>query len=233
MAKYDRCTSLPVTIGGGRLATLWAGAAYGAAYRGDDGAFYKSNGECWRQMVEVPLVPEEVVPAKSESQRRKYDGCTSLTVPSGGGRTAILWAGAVCRGDDDVSYRSDGHVWRLMEEDHPPVPEEVVPAKSESQRRKETPMCTGVLDYFPDALAAVARASRVGNDKHNPGQPLHWARDKSNDHADCVVRHMATRTEIESESGETHAVHALWWALAMVQEMEEKRLGIPPRVTPV
>ena len=202
MAKYDRCTSLPVTIGGGRLATLWAGAAYGAAYRGDDGAFYKSNGECWRQMVEVPLVPEEVVPAKSESQRRKYDGCTSLTVPSGGGRTATLWAAAVCRGDDDVSYRSDGHVWRLMEEDHPPVPEEVVPAKSESQRRKETPMCTGALDYFPDALAAVAR-------------------------------HMATRTEIESESGETHAVHALWWALAMVQEMEEKRLGIPPRVTPV
>ena len=102
-----------------------------------------------------------------------------------------------------------------------------------SEERKQYPIVSGCLDYFRDALLEVSHVSWLGNQKHNPGQPLHWARDKSNDHADCVVRHMATRTEIESESGETHAVHALWWALAMVQEMEEKRLGIPPRVTPV
>ena len=36
------------------------------------------------------------------------------------------------------------------------------------------------------ALAEVARVSKAGNDQHNPGQPLHWARDKSADHADCV-----------------------------------------------
>jgi hypothetical protein len=31
------------------------------------------------------------------------------------------------------------------------------------------------LDYFPDALAAVAQISYQGNQKHNPGEPLHWA----------------------------------------------------------
>jgi hypothetical protein len=45
-----------------------------------------------------------------------------------------------------------------------------------ASERKATPIATGVLDYFPLALAEVARVSRIGNDQHNPGQPLHWAK---------------------------------------------------------
>ena len=37
--------------------------------------------------------------------------------------------------------------------------------------RKEQPVATGVLDYFPDALLAVANLSLVANDQHNPGSP--------------------------------------------------------------
>lgn len=94
--------------------------------------------------------------------------------------------------------------------------------KTESQLRKETPLCAGVLDYFPDALSAVARVSYKGNEKHNPGQPLHWSREKSSDHADCVVRHMATRNKIDPESGETHLAHAAWRVLAELQLQQEK-----------
>lgn len=92
----------------------------------------------------------------------------------------------------------------------------------ESAKRKATPICTGVLDYFPDALAAVARVSKAGNDKHNPGQPLHWSRGKSNDHADCVVRHLATRDQIDVTDGETHLAHAAWRVLALLQLQQEK-----------
>lgn len=99
------------------------------------------------------------------------------------------------------------------------------PEKSESQRRKDTPVWSGVLRYFPDAIAAVARLSKAGNDKHNPGEPLHWSRGKSNDHGDCLVRHQLTPDELDPETNELHAVAVAWRALAQLQILEEKRLS--------
>ena len=49
----------------------------------------------------------------------------------------------------------------------------------DSAMRKTFPMATGLLDYFPDACAEVARISYLGNEKHNPGEPMHHARGKS------------------------------------------------------
>lgn len=60
----------------------------------------------------------------------------------------------------------------------------------DSATRKLMPVASGCLAYFPDALLLVAWVSRVGNEKHNPGQPLHWAKEKSTDEFDCEVRHM-------------------------------------------
>jgi hypothetical protein len=77
-------------------------------------------------------------------------------------------------------------------------------------------MCTGVLDYFPDALAEVARVSKAGNDQHNPGQPLHWAREKSTDHADCIVRHLTERGTRDTD-GQLHSAKTAWRALALLQ----------------
>lgn len=93
-------------------------------------------------------------------------------------------------------------------------------------QRKDVPLCTGVLDYFPAAFAAVARLSKFGNDKHNPGQPLHWARGKSMDHADCLLRHLADRGITDPETGMSHTVEVAWRALALLQEEEEAR-GAP------
>lgn len=97
-----------------------------------------------------------------------------------------------------------------------------------SEQRKEYPMATGLLDYFPDACAEVAHVSFLGNQKHNPGQPLHWSRAKSADHADCVVRHYSTRTGMDGHV--LHLAEAAWRAMADLQiALEEKfKLDPPP-----
>ena len=92
----------------------------------------------------------------------------------------------------------------------------------DKQERKDTPITTGVLDYFPDAIAEVARVSKAGNDQHNPGQPLHWARGKSTDHADCIVRHLIDRGTMDVD-GQRHSAKVAWRALALLQqELEDE-----------
>lgn len=88
--------------------------------------------------------------------------------------------------------------------------------KMTSEERKNRPMATGVLDYFPDALAYVAHVSKIGNDKHNPGQSLHWSKDKSSDHADCIVRHLIDRGSLDPD-GVRHSGYLAWRALALLQ----------------
>lgn len=82
--------------------------------------------------------------------------------------------------------------------------------------RKAVPICTGVLDYFPDALAEVARVSRTGNDQHNPGQPLHWDKSKSADEADALLRHLAERGKRDLD-GMRHSAKVSWRSLALLQ----------------
>ncbi len=92
--------------------------------------------------------------------------------------------------------------------------------------RKEIPLARGLLDYFPAALAAVAAVSKAGNDQHNPGQPMHHARGKSTDHADCIVRHLVDRGTVDSD-GQRHSAKVAWRALALLQEELEAEAGAP------
>lgn len=101
-----------------------------------------------------------------------------------------------------------------------------------SEARKRIPMSSGLFDYFPDALAAVAEVSWFGNEKHNPGQPLHWSRGKSMDHADCIVRHLSQRgdfdiIEIDGQQYKIrHTAYLAWRALALLQQELEKDCGL-------
>ena len=87
---------------------------------------------------------------------------------------------------------------------------------TDSQERKGIPITTGVLDYFPLAIAEVAKCSKAGNDQHNPGQPLHWAKGKSTDHADCIPRHLIDRGAFDTD-GIRHSAKLAWRALALLQ----------------
>ncbi len=93
----------------------------------------------------------------------------------------------------------------------------------DSGERKRTPIASGVLDYFPDALAEIAKVSWHGNEKHNAGEPLHWAREKSTDHDDCIIRHFLQRGQRDKE-GLRHSAMMAWRALAYLQlEIEADR----------
>jgi hypothetical protein len=95
-----------------------------------------------------------------------------------------------------------------------------------AEERKARPMAEGLLWYFPDALAAVANVSKVGNDQHNPGQPMHHARGNSTDHADCIIRHLVDAGSLDSD-GLRHTAKVAWRALALLQEELERDLNLP------
>lgn len=86
-----------------------------------------------------------------------------------------------------------------------------------AMERKATPVYSGVLKYFPDALKAVAQCSLAGNEQHNPGQPLHWDRSKSADELDALTRHLmeAGTTDVD---GILHSTKVAWRALANLQK---------------
>ena len=78
----------------------------------------------------------------------------------------------------------------------------------DSAARKEYPVFSGLLQYFPSALAAIAHHSFKGNEKHNPGLPLHHDRAKSSDEPDALVRHLM----------EGDYVGMAWRALSLLQK---------------
>ncbi len=102
---------------------------------------------------------------------------------------------------------------------------------TDSLERKNYPLLSGCLKYFPAALAGVANVSKLGNDKHNPGLPLHHARGKSMDHGDCILRHLVDTEDLISAQGQGAAVtpeqilfeasQLAWRALAYSQELHE------------
>ena len=94
---------------------------------------------------------------------------------------------------------------------------------AEALARKHCPVATGVLDYFPDALRAIAEVSYQGNEQHNPGSPLHWDRAKSTDEADALIRHFLQRGTSDTD-GMLHSAKMAWRALALLQK-ELERVG--------
>lgn len=100
----------------------------------------------------------------------------------------------------------------------------------DSKTRKGIPLHKGLFAYFPSALAAVAQVSRVCNDKHNPGQPIHWSKENSNDHQDALLRHLIdTSSDPEArdpEDGTLLAAKVAWRALANLQVLHDNGVDI-------
>ena len=87
---------------------------------------------------------------------------------------------------------------------------------TEAKARKCVPLFSGLVKYFPDALAAVAACSQAGNEQHHPGKPLHWDKSKSTDEHDALMRHLFEAGTIDTD-GIRHSAKVAWRALAALQ----------------
>ena len=93
----------------------------------------------------------------------------------------------------------------------------------DAKARKDLPIFSGFIKYFPDAMVAVAELSRKGNDQHNPGKPLFWDRSKSGDELDALSRHLLDSGTLDTD-GVRHSAKVAWRAMANLQkEIERER----------
>ena len=94
--------------------------------------------------------------------------------------------------------------------------------ETDKNKRKQIPIFTGLIKYFPKALAEVARVSYIGNQQHHPDKPLHWDRAKSTDELDALTRHLFQAGETDTD-GMRHSAKVAWRALANLEkELEQK-----------
>ena len=82
---------------------------------------------------------------------------------------------------------------------------------TDAKERKQIPIYSGFIAYFPDAIAAVAAHSFASNEQHNPGEPLHWARDKSTDQLDALARHLTELAVTDTLDEEIELLKAIVW----------------------
>lgn len=139
-------------------------------------------------------------------------------------RSVALWAGRKV-----VDYPS------MQEQKHvsvAPIQDAKHYIPQDDATRKNAPMARGCLFYFPAALFAVAQHSMESDKKHNPGNVdgPHWARTKSSDHADCIVRHLIDAGAPGEKDRKYHLRALAWRALAMLQEECEAE-GAKPGVS--
>ena len=105
------------------------------------------------------------------------------------------------------------------------VEAEVVKPTDKAADRKATPVFSGVLKYFPNALKEVSKCSKAGNDQHHPDKPLHWDMDKSKDEYDALTRHLIDHTiNPIDDDGVLHLTKVAWRALAGLERYLTNKL---------
>jgi len=94
--------------------------------------------------------------------------------------------------------------------------------------RKDRPLFTGCISYFPDALAEVARLSKVASAQHGHGT-VYWEFYKSSDHKDALLRHLVDAGTLDTDEIR-HSVKVAWRALAALQtELETENSALHAR----
>ena len=94
---------------------------------------------------------------------------------------------------------------------------EILYQDESENNRKGTPVFSGVMKYFPNAIKDIARCSLIGNDQHNPGSELHWDRSKSGDELDALARHLLEAGTLDTD-GVRHSTKVAWRALANLEK---------------
>jgi hypothetical protein len=100
---------------------------------------------------------------------------------------------------------------------------------TDDKARKRLQMFTYLMEYFPDAFLAEVEVAVAGNEQHNPGEPLNWARGKSKDQLNTAFRHLwdharGTKKDID---GQWHLAKAIWRLKAQLQLEIEAEFKTP------
>lgn len=158
-------------------------------------------------VVSTGEVMVEVVDATRTGDLDSFvaDVGTSLTVKLGELHDMCEYPESV-----DAEQSMDDKVLEIQKATAPGLP-------TGAAERKAIPVYTGFMKYFPKAMAAVAELSRVGNEQHNPGKPLHWDRSKSGDELDACMRHMLEAGTIDTD-GIRHSTKGAWRAMANLEK---------------
>ncbi len=108
---------------------------------------------------------------------------------------------------------------------------------TDSNERKGYPFLRGCLRYFPAALSGVAKTSKLGNDKHNPGEEMHHARGKSMDHGDCIIRHLLDTEDLfaalkrgdknVTDQDVLNEVNQMAWRALALSQLVHEHFGAP------
>ena len=69
----------------------------------------------------------------------------------------------------------------------------------DKERKGRWPVWDYLFKYFPLAFLEEVRVAVIGNEQHNPGQPLHWAREKSTDQLNAALRHQFDYAKLKAE----------------------------------
>jgi hypothetical protein len=97
---------------------------------------------------------------------------------------------------------------------------------SDDALRKQIRAFQGFVKYFPDAIALVALLSKIANDQHNPGEEMHWAKEKSKDELDSLMNHLmdiASKGELSMDSDNVlDAIKIAWRGMANLQRLADK-----------
>lgn len=125
---------------------------------------------------------------------------------------------------EDGAYILDGisdgcRWWERHELEFVKLNKEII--KPSSNSRKDMPVFSGVLKYFPLALLELSKVSKAGNDQHNPDKPMFWDRGKSGDEQDALTRHLiddARDPGGRDTDGILHKAKVAWRALAALQK---------------
>lgn len=143
-----------------------------------------------------------------QGESEKYQGCSTCCLQQNGCLEEVCSLPSAAFYKEDVTFEEASML-----------------LPTDAQERKHIPIVTGVLDYFPLAIAEIAKCSKAGNNQHHPNEPLFWDRTKSTDHADCIGRHLIDRGKFDTD-GQRHSAKLAWRALAMLQiELENEKKG--------
>jgi hypothetical protein len=103
-------------------------------------------------------------------------------------------------------------------------------------RKADWPVYDYMFEYFPLAYLEEVKVAVVGNRQHNPGQKLHWAREKSTDQLNTAMRHIFDYAKAKKDgqvcprdsTGKAVLAQSIWRLKAALQlDAEQERAKAP------